>query len=95
MKNTTAQNSTTNFTLSPVKGYECWDCSVVKNTEGKVIGFVIANDRHPGTFRAIYQPFGRVPRRSMLQIAERTTKEECAEIIINTHVNGAKRFMTI
>lgn len=83
------------YTLSPVKNYESWDCSIVKTAEGKTAGFVFKSDHHEGMFCAIYQPRGRVPGRSMLQIAERSTKEECAEIIMKTYVNRYSRFLFI
>lgn len=87
--------SSTEYTLSPVKNYESWDCSIVKTAEGKTAGFVFKSDHHDGMFCAIYQPRGRVPGRSMLQIAERKSKEECAEIIMKTYVNRYSRFLFI
>ena len=87
-------NTPVNYTLSPVKKYESWNCSIVKTLDGKTAGFVFESNR-PGMFSAIYQPRGRVPGRSMLQIAERATKEECAEIIMKTYVNRYSRFLFI
>ena len=87
------QNTNATYILASVKGYEDWNCSIVKTTDGKTAGFIIQNRN--GKFAAIYQPKGRVPAKSMLGIAERNTKEECAEIIIKTYVNRYSRFITI
>lgn len=87
--------STTKYTLSPVKNYESWDCSIIKTADGKTAGFIFKHDFREGVFCAIYQPRGRVPGRSMLQVAERNSKEECAEVIMKIYEKRYSRFIFV
>jgi hypothetical protein len=95
MNNTTPNNSSSNYILTTLKGYE-GQCFSIKTTDGKMMGFVM-KCTYGEKYSAIYHPrgHGRVIPRSMLGIAERTSIEECAEIVTKTYINRYSRFITI